>query len=1513
MDGKSFFDTFPTLKVRDDLSDKFSEVTVDRVYSTKRHDRLRIHIKSEHIIDKSDIISMEKQIKEKLFPDSSIDISIREDFELKKEYSPKDLFGEYSESMLLELKTVSPIMYTMFKNADISFSDDDMNITVDKLPPYMSKEEELKEYIKHAFTERCGVFVNAIIDYKESENEDDGQNSLDEIKIQRRIERISQNVYNVENGVEAEEETSLGDKGEEIEVPDTIAKPHNDKNGKNKKKKSLNPDIIWGTKTIEGETVPISTIVEEMGKVIVKGQAYSFEEKMIVKLGKYVASFIITDFEDSIMVKMFIPEDELEDFKKGLFSKDGFVKIEGSALFDSFAHEVVIQRVNTVELINDFRVKRVDDYPEKRVELHCHTKMSDTDGVSDVGDIVKRAYKWGHKAIAITDHGVVHALADANHTWESLYGGYKSACKENGETPNERQDFFKVILGVEGYLVDNTREMFVNGEGHTFDENFVVFDIETTGFSPENNRIIEIGAVKVEGGKITDAFSEFVNPGVHIPPRITELTSITDQMVKDAKGIEEVLPAFLDFSKDCILVAHNAKFDMGFIYENCERLGLKCTDTYGDTMLMSRYLFPKQAKHDLDTLVKNMNVTLSHHHRAVDDAKATADIFVKFIPMLKERCSGNLDELTKALIDDKESIKRLRMSHIVILAKNETGRVNLYRLITESHLNYFSRRPRIPKSLLEKYREGLLLGSACCAGEVFDLVVSGGSKRELLRTASFYDYLEIQPIANNAFMLTKEKRDGSKAYEDIKTEEDLRDLNRKIVKLGEELHKPVCATCDVHFLDPEDEIYRTIITVNRDSDKEEPAPLFLRTTEEMLEEFSYLGADKAREVVITNTNLVADAIESISPVRPDKSPPIIQDSDKELRRICEEKAHQIYGEVLPPIVEARMEKELNSIISNGFAVMYIIAQKLVWKSVEDGYLVGSRGSVGSSFVAYLAGITEVNSLSPHYLCPNCHFTDFDSEEVKKYSGMAGFDMPDRICPNCGTQLKKDGYDIPFETFLGFKGDKEPDIDLNFSSEYQSKAHKYTEVIFGKGQTFKAGTISTLKDKNAFGLVKKYFEKTGQAKRRCEMDRLIKGCVGVWNSTGQHPGGIVVLPKGEEINTFTPVQHPANKDVDIITTHFDYHKIDHNLLKLDILGHADPTMIRRLQDTTGVDPVTIPLDDKKVMSLFQSPEVMGITPEDIGGCPTGTLGIPEFGTKFVIDMLVDTKPQCLTDLIRISGLSHGTDVWLNNAQVVIEEGKATISTAICTRDDIMVYLISMGMDESKSFKIMEAIRKGKVAKGACAEWNEWKQDMIDHGVPEWYIWSAEKIQYMFPKAHAAAYVMMGWRVAYYKIYYPLDYYSAYFSIRAKGFDYKKMCTGVDNMLASLKQLQYRMDHEKDEGVEPLTSTEKETIEDLKLVREMYARGYEFLPIDLYQAHATRFKVIDGKIMPSFSSIQGMGEVAAISLMEAAAEGPFLSKDNIRERTKVSKTILDAMDEMGLLGDIPETNQISLFDF
>ena len=1491
---KNFFEAFPNLKLTGARKDLFEQVVVERITATRRKDILRIYIRSERLIEKEDVYGVEQEIKKQFFPKDNIIIKIYEKFILSGQYNPEKLMDTYKDSVLMELKDTEHMLYTMFRQADMEYPDEQtVKLILEDSVIAKSKEDELIRILDKVLNERCGFSVKFHVDYREAA--ESRYREEDELKIQQIVANIADRVSVASNDsnqgevqlvqktTAAEKKPAPAENPKASEKPASFNKPEKrfEKGGFQRRfqKKSDNPDVIYG-RDFDEETMNIDEIWGEMGEVVIRGKVRTLEQREI-RNEKTIVSFEITDFTDTIKVKMFVHNEQLPELL-GELKAGAFVKVKGVTVNDTFDRELTIATVIGLKKIPDFTTIRMDNSVKKRVELHCHTKMSDMDGVTDVKDIIKRAKKWGHKAIAITDHGCVQSFPDANHALD-------------------KDDTFKVIYGVEGYLVDDLKEIVTDGKGQSLDEKYVVFDIETTGFSPVTNRIIEIGAVKVENGEITERFSTFVNPQVPIPFHIEKLTSINDSMVMDADPIEVVLPQFLEFVGDAILVAHNANFDVSFIKENAKRQGIPVDFTYVDTVGIARALLTGQSKYTLDAVAKTLGISLENHHRAVDDAECTAEIFVKFIEMLKKDNILDLASLNELGKSSVEAIRKLHSYHIIILAKNQTGRINLYRLVSESHLTYFHKRPLIPKSLIQKYREGLIIGSACEAGELFRALLDGQSDEQIARIVRFYDYLEIQPLGNNRFMIESEK------LPDIKSDEDLIELNKRIVKLGEEFHKPVVATCDVHFLDPEDEIYRRIIMTGKGfKDADNQAPLFLRTTEEMLDEFSfYLGSEKAEEIVITNTNMIADMCDRIAPVRPDKCPPVIENSDQQLTDICYRKAHEMYGEELPEIVEARLKRELNSIISNGFAVMYIIAQKLVWKSVEDGYLVGSRGSVGSSFVATMAGITEVNPLSPHYYCKKCHYTDFYSDEVKAFAGMAGCDMPDKNCPVCGEKLVKDGFDIPFETFLGFKGNKEPDIDLNFSGEYQSKAHKYTEVIFGYGQTFRAGTIGTLADKTAFGYVKNYYEERGKHKRTSEINRIVEGCVGVRRTTGQHPGGIVVLPVGEEINSFTPVQHPANDmTTDTVTTHFDYHSIDHNLLKLDILGHDDPTMIRMLQDLTGIDPITIPLDDKDVMSLFQNTSALGITPEQIGGCKLGALGIPEFGTDFAMQMLIDTQPRYFSDLVRIAGLSHGTDVWLGNAQELIKSGQATISTAICTRDDIMIYLISMGLDSEESFKIMEAVRKGTVAKHKCANWDEWKADMKAHDVPDWYIWSCEKIQYMFPKAHAAAYVMMAWRIAYCKVNYPLAYYCAYFSIRASAFSYEIMCQGQKHLEETMADYRKRSD--------TLTNKEQDALKDMRIVQEMYARGFEFEKLDIFRAHSRNFQIIDGKVMPSLSSIDGLGEKAADAIMEAAKDGPFLSKDDFRSRTKVSKTVIDMMSDLGLLGDIPESNQISLFD-
>ena len=1520
--GKQFFEVFPKLKLDQKNQDLFEQTEIEKVTTTKSRELIRVTFLSRHLIQKENVLKVENEIKKQFFQDYTVRVKLYERFQLSGQYTPEKLMELYRDSILLELKNYSPVEYNIFKGADISYPDErEIHLTIDDTVPARSRKDELIRILQKILNERCGFAVHITAAYKAKKN--GKYKEEDELQIARQVAEITARVYGSKDGLSKGDMqpvmTGTGTEGKpgDVEVkagtPEMKAsgRPSEGAPGKQEFKKgefkkgdfkkgdfnrsvkrSDNPDVIYG-RDFEEEAIPIEEIIGDMGEIVIRGKIIRYDSREI-KNEKTILMFDVTDFTDTMTIKMFARNDQVKEITAEM-KAGAFVKLKGVTMIDRFDNELTIGSIAGIKKIPDFTTSRSDTSVQKRVELHCHTKMSDMDGVSEAKDIVKRAYKWGHPAIAITDHGVVQSFPDANHVWEDLWKAEKAKRIEAGDPNPDKQDFFKVIYGMEAYLVDDLKEIVTGDEGQDLNADFVVFDIETTGFSPVNNKIIEIGAVKIQQGEITDRFSVFVNPGVPIPFEIEKLTSINDSMVMDAPPIEVILPQFLDFCQDAVLVAHNANFDMSFIMENAKRQGISRKFTFVDTLGIARVLLTHQAKHTLDAVAKTLSISLENHHRAVDDAECTAHIFLKFSAMLRERGADTLSRINALGESSPDIIKKLTSYHAIILAENNIGRENLYRLVSASHLQYFNRHPRVPKSLLLKYREGLILGSACEAGELYRALLDGKAEEEIARIVNFYDYLEIQPLGNNHFMIDSPKVPA------VNSEEDIMDFNRRIVALGEEFNKPVVATCDVHFLDPEDEVYRRIIMAGKGfDDADNQAPLYLRTTEEMLKEFEYLGSDKAREVVITNTNKIADRIDVMSPVRPDKCPPVIPDSDKTLTEICYNKAHELYGEELPAIVKDRLDKELHSIISNGFAVMYIIAQKLVWKSVEDGYLVGSRGSVGSSLVAFMAGITEVNSLSAHYRCPNCHYYDFDSPEVKAFAGNAGCDMPDKICPVCGKPLVKDGFDIPFETFLGFKGDKEPDIDLNFSGEYQSKAHKYTEVIFGAGQTYRAGTVGTLADKTAYGYVKNYYEERGKRKRSCEINRIVLGCTGVRRSTGQHPGGIIVLPVGEDINSFTPVQHPANDmTTDIVTTHFDYHSIDHNLLKLDILGHDDPTMIRMLQDLTGIDPTTIPLDDPGVMSLFQNTSALRITPDDIDGCPVGSLGIPEFGTDFVIQMLLDTKPKCFSDLIRISGLGHGTDVWLGNAQTLILEGTADISHCICCRDDIMIYLINKGVDSALSFTIMESVRKGKGLKP------EFEAAMKEKDVPDWYIASCKKIKYMFPKAHAAAYVMMAWRIAYCKINYPLAYYAAFFSIRAKAFSYELMCQGMQHLKNVMADYKKRED--------TLSQKEQASLKDMKIVLEMYARGYDFIPIDIFSAKSRSFQIVDGKLMPSLNSIDGLGEAAADAIVEAAKDGPFLSKDDFRQRTKVSKTIVELMDSLNLLGKLPESNQISLFDF
>lgn len=1235
------------------------------------------------------------------------------------------------------------------------------------------------------------------------------------------------------------------------------------------------PLILGNSMNISDPLVKITDLNAESGNVCIDGEILGMEDKE-TKTGKVILSINIYDGTSTMTCKAFLPGKNAKNIVKRL-GKTKAVKLAGRAQMDAFSNELTIMANTIVESTPLPKTTREDKSEVKRVELHMHTKMSAMDAMTSATDLIKRAMSWGMKSIAITDHGVVQAFPEAYH----LLG------RDNPE--------MKVIYGVEAYLVPDKEKSVKNPRGQVLDDaTYCVLDLETTGISITTEKITEVGIMKVKNGEVIDEFEIFVNPEKPIPQRVVEVTNITDEMVKDAETIDKVFPKILEFVGDSIIVAHNASFDVGFLKHNAKLLGYEFNNTYIDTLPLAKDLFPDLKKYKLGKIADSLGIEVDVAHRALADVDTTVKVFNVMLKKLKDKGINTVDEIDSATKDpeaQKEEFKKQRSYHAIILAKNYVGLRNLYKLVSISHLNYFYKNPRILKSIYKKYSEGLILGSACEAGELYQAIELGKSDEEIENIARDYDYLEIQPIGNNEFLV----RNGV-----VPDREYLKDINRKIVELGEKLGKLVVATCDVHFMDPQDEIYRRILEAGQGyKDADEQAPLYLRTTEEMLKEFEYLGEEKAYEVVVTNTNKVSDMCDRIDPISPEKCPPHIPGCEEDIKNIAYKKAHELYGDPLPEIVQTRLDKELNSIISNGYSVMYIIAQRLVWKSNEDGYIVGSRGSVGSSLVAFMTGITEVNSLQPHYRCPKCKYSEFDDYGVGN-----GFDLPDKDCPKCGTKMAKDGMDIPFETFLGFNGDKEPDIDLNFSGEYQAKAHKYTEVIFGKGTTFKAGTVGTVAEQTAFGYVKKYYEERNIPINKAEIARISVGCQGIKKTTGQHPGGIIVVPKGREIYEFTPVQHPADDpNSDIITTHFDYHSIDGNLLKLDILGHDDPTVIRMLQDITGVAPTDVPLDDKETMSIFSSTKALGVTPEQIHS-EVGTYGIPEYGTKFARGMLLDTHPTTFDELIRISGLSHGTDVWLGNAQSLIEQGIVTLQQAICCRDDIMIYLMKKGLPPDKSFKIMEAVRKGKVAKGKEPKWkDEYIPLMLEHDVPEWYIKSCEKIKYMFPKAHAAAYVTNAFRIAWFKVHIPLAYYAAFFTIRAKAFDAEVMINGKEKVKNKMKEIEMMGNN--------ATPKDKDMYDDLELVLEMYERGLRFLPIDLYKSHATKFQVEGDSLRPPLNSIAGLGNVAAEGIMKARQEEKFMSIDDLKIRSKVGDSVTELLRQFGCLEGMSQSNQLSLF--
>ena len=1414
------------------------------VYTKSR--RIEVLVSSDKLIPASSIAEIEKQFAESFKLDS---------FEIKVKYAVsmtlREIFNEYWESLAFEVNRRVASSIGIFSGCSWELHENKLLVKLktqgceilklhkcDKLIEHIV-EESFSRKIKVEFEDFAAIeaLKDEYLEFKENE----------EAKLARIFEEERRNDVKNGNG-----RNGNGRNG----------------NGRNREKQKQDEDaqngeviaVIHGKNFSDG-FVKISEINEYSGKVAFCGDIFSVDFREI-RGGRYICIFDATDYSSSITVKLFIEKGDI-DARKEQIRENIAVKVRGEAQYDKFSREITVAASDVVEIKRELRC---DAAAEKRVELHLHTQMSAMDAVTPAGKFIERASQWGHKAIAITDHGVVQAFPDA----------YEAAKKHK----------IKVIYGIECYLADDGAPVVYNSNSYSVDEEFAVLDIETTGLNAKKDKITEIAAVKVKKGSITGRFSSFVNPGISIPDNIKKLTGISDEMVMDSPPIREVLPDLLDFIGNLPIVAHNSPFDMGFIKHSAQNMGILIANPVIDTLQMSRRMFPRLERHRLDAVAKHLGIKQENHHRAQGDSEAAAKIFSTCIEMLKKKGVKTLDDMHSffSITGDSGSVETY---HAIILIKNHTGLKNLYRLVSDSHIKYFYKKPRIPKSLIVENRDGLLLGSACEAGELYTAIINGKSDEELAKIAGFYDYLEIQPLCNNRFLINSGR---------VNSLEELKNANRKVVELGEMLKKPVAATCDVHFLDPRDEVFRRILMAGQGYEEaDNQAPLYFRTTDEMLDEFAYLGMEKAREIVIENTCKIADMIEDIVPIPEGTFPPKIEGAETEIREIAQSRAREIYGEPLPEIVEKRLWKELNSIILNGFSVMYIIARKLVAKSLSDGYLVGSRGSVGSSLVAYLAGITEVNSLPPHYVCPACKYSEF----ITDGSFGCGFDLPDKECPSCKELLKKDGNDIPFETFLGFEGDKEPDIDLNFSGEYQPAAHKYAEELFGCGHVYRAGTIATIADKTAYGFVKNYLDEKGIAASNAEINRLVKGCAGVKKTTGQHPGGIMIVPQDKEIFDFCPIQHPADDSgSNVITTHFDYHSISGRLLKLDILGHDDPTMIKMLEDLTGIDAKGIPLGEERTMEIFRSTEPLGVRPEDIG-CEVGTIAIPEFGTKFVRQMLVDTRPTTFSELVRISGLSHGTDVWLNNAQDIIKSNIATLTEVICTRDDIMLYLIHKGLPAKTAFKIMEDVRKGKGLKA------EYEELMKQSGIPGWYAESCRKIKYMFPKAHAAAYVMMAFRIAWFKVYYPEAFYVAYFTVRADEFDAELMTHGQDRIRNKIAELE-----KKGNDMQP---KEKNMLTILEVVNEMYSRGIKFLPVDLYKSDPAKFEITPQGIRPPLNALQGLGISAAQNIAAARGEGEFLSIDDLRIKAKVSKTVIEILKKHGCLEGMPESNQISLFGF
>lgn len=1437
------------------LPQQISQGELTQLNINKQARLITLAVKFNGLVERNTLFDTEKLITKALSYHTVI-----------KPHFPTELFSaDYFPQLYAAVRRDIPSINGTLNNAEVRFENNTLTINLlnggKTLLDSKGFDKALIKLISEEFNLYISVNYTGTFEVEENSEEykaaiQDAQEKINRENLQKAAEFYQEEVETAEKREEKHAENTTV----EIEV---------------REGKFATPQIIQSSirplygRSIRGKMIPISSISGDSGRIVVWGDVFDIEKKVTKSGDKNIFTIDITDYTGSTTAKVFNSIKEsavIDNIKKG-----DTIVVQGDVEYDKYAGELV---VNARSIGTAQKVKVVDNAEKKRVELHMHTNMSQMDAVTSAGDLVNRAYQWGHKAVAITDHGVAQAFPDAMKAADKI---------------NKDEEKIKIIYGVEAYFMDDLVES-VKGDADTgFDGTFICFDIETTGLSAARDKITEIGAVKVENGVITDTFSTFANPEMPIPQKITQLTGITDDMVKDAPSQSEAVGAFLEFAGDNVLVAHNAPFDTSFIAKACEDMGREYNYTSIDTVAISRAILTDIKNCKLDTVAKFLRLGDFNHHRATDDAEMLARIFINLCQRLTDDygITKTNDINTKIAGGD---FKKLPTYHQIILVKNKTGLKNLYRLISYSHLNYFYKKPRIPKSELVKYREGLIIGSACCAGQLYMAILEGKPWGELKQIASFYDYLEIQPAGNNSFMI----RDGR-----FNSVDELHEIDRTIIKLAKELGKPVCATCDVHFMDPTDSEFRKILMAGQGfKDAEQQAPLYFRTTAEMLKEFEWLGKDKAYEYVVENPNKIADMCEYIRPIPKGTFPPNIEGAQEQLIDITWKRAKEKYGDPLPEIVKARLDKELNSITTYGFSVLYMTAQKLVADSEAHGYLVGSRGSVGSSFVATMSGISEVNPLCPHYVCPNCKHSEF----ITDGSYGSGFDMPPKNCPECGTLMDQDGHEIPFETFLGFKGDKVPDIDLNFSGEYQSKSHRYTEELFGKNNVFKAGTISTVAEKTALGFVKKFAQERGLVMHKAEEKRLAIGCTGVKRTTGQHPGGMVVVPRTNDVYDFCPVQHPANDvNSDNITTHFDFHSIHDTITKLDELGHDVPTIYHYLELYTGIPVMKVSMSDPEVMSLFTSPKALGVTEEDIDS-KTGTFSLPECGTSFVRGMLIEAQPKTFTDLLQIAGLSHGTDVWLGNAQELIHNGTCTISEVIGTRDSIMTYLMHKGLEPGMAFKIMEIVRKGNATKLLT---EEHFKAMREHNVPEWYIDSCMKIKYMFPKAHAAAYMIATLRLGWYKVHKAVEYYAAYFTVRSENLDGAIAMQGhqaVRDKMNNIKQKQ---------SVHEATAKDEAEFQTLQIVNEMMARKIEFLPVDIYKSEAKMFKVEDGKIRLPFSSLPGVGGAAADSLAETGKHTEYLSIEDMQIKTKVTKAVIETLKDVGVLKDLPESSQMSLF--